>query len=171
MKKVQSTNGDELVIIRPVTPTDHEPVWQIFHEVVASSDTYAFAPDTTRDEALRLWIDVPQATYVAVDGGAVLGTYFLKPNQPGLGNHVCNAGYMVAATARGRGLGEAMCKHSMIEARRLGFRAMQFNFVVATNPAVRLWTKMGFATIGRLPEAFRCADASFGDALVMYRLL
>lgn len=120
---------------------------------------------------MRLWVDVPQATFVADDSGHILGTYFLKPNQPGLGSHVCNAGYMVAGAARGRGVGEAMCRHSIDEARRLGFRAMQYNFVVASNPAVRLWTKMGFETVGRLPQAYRHADGTFGDALVMYQLL
>jgi L-amino acid N-acyltransferase YncA len=159
------------VIIRPITAADHEMVWQIFHEVVAPGDTYAFAPDTTRDEAIRLWVDVPQATYVADDDGSIVGTYFLKPNQPGLGSHVCNAGYMVKRAARGRGLGELLCQHSLAEARRLGFRAMQFNFVVATNPAVRLWTKMGFSIIGRLPLAFREANGAYGDALIMYQLL
>lgn len=159
------------MIIRPIAPADHDMVWQIFHEVVAKGDTYAWSPDTSRDEAIRLWVDIPQATFVAEDNGTILGTYFLKPNQPGLGRHVCNAGYMVARAARGRGLGEAMCRHSMDEARRLGFRAMQYNFVVASNPAVRLWTKMGLETIGRLREAYRCADGTFGDALVMYRLL
>lgn len=159
------------MIIRPITAADHEAVWQIFHEVVAKGDTYAWAPDTTREEAMRLWVDVPQATFVADHGGHILGTYFLKPNQPGLGSHVCNAGYMVAGAARGRGVGEAMCRHSIDEARRLGFRAMQYNFVVASNPAVRLWTKMGFETVGRLPQAYRHADGTFGDALVMYQLL
>ena len=159
------------VNIRPIQPADFEAVWQIFHEVVAKADTYAFAPDTTRDEALRLWVDVPQVTFVAELDGQVVGTYFLKPNQPALGSHVCNAGYMVARWARGKGVGESLCAHSMEEARRLGFRAMQFNFVVATNPAVRLWTRMGFATIGRLPEAFRASDGLYVDALVMYRQL
>lgn len=157
--------------IRPATPADHDAIWQIFHEVVAPGTTYAYAPDTPREEALRIWLDAPQATYVAEDDGEVLGTYYLKPNQPGLGSHVCNAGYMVAAAARGRGTGQAMCAHSLGEARRLGFRAMQYNLVVATNPAVRLWKRMGFEVIGRLPQAFLQRGSTYVDALVMYRLL
>lgn len=157
--------------IRPVSDVDHEAVWQIFREVVAPGDTYAYAPDTPRDEALRLWIEAPEATFVADDGGRVLGTYYLKPNQPALGSHVCNAGYMVAAAARGRGLGRALCEHSLAEARRLGYHAMQYNLVVATNPAVRLWERMGFRTVGRLPDAFRPPGRGYVDALVLYRLL
>lgn len=105
-------------------------------------------------------------------GGAVIGTYFLKPNQPGLGSHVCNCGYVVAAQARGRGVAAAMCEHSQDQARALGFRAMQFNFVVATNEsAVRLWQRQGFAVVGRLPGAFRHQKLGFVDALVMYKQL
>ena len=160
------------MIIRPATPDDADAIWAIFHEVVSTGDTYAYAPDTPRDEALRRWVEIPRATYVAVVEDEVVGTYYLKPNQPGLGAHVCNAGYMVAGRARGRGLGRAMCTHSLSEARRLGYRAMQYNLVVATNEgAVRLWERMGFEVVGRLPEAFHHPERGFVDALVMYRLL
>ena len=126
-------------MIRAAIPADSEAIWAIFHEVVSTGDTYAYAPDTGKSEALRLWIDEPQSTYVAFSEDELVGTYYLKPNQPGLGAHVCNAAYMVASRARGQGVGRAMCEHSMDEARRLGYRAMQYNLVVATNEgAIRL---------------------------------
>ena len=160
------------MLIRAAVPKDAEAIWRIFHEIVSTGATYAYAPDTSRSEALRLWIEEPQSTYVAVDEGGVVGTYYLKANQPGLGAHVCNAAYMVESHARGQGLGRAMCEHSMAEARRLGYRAMQYNLVVATNEgAIRLWEKMGFTITGRLPEAFQHAQHGFVDAVVMYRLL
>ncbi|MCM2269969.1 MAG: GNAT family N-acetyltransferase [Thermoanaerobaculia bacterium] len=160
------------VRIRPVTAADHDAVWEIFHEVVAAGDSYAFDPATPRDEALRLWVETPRATYVAELDGRVAGTYYLKDNQPGLGAHVANAGYMTAGWARGRGVGAAMGDHSLTEARRLGYRAMQFNLVVATNvAAVRLWHRLGFDTVGVLPEAFRHLRHGRVDALVMYRRL
>ena len=160
------------MLIRAAVTEDSEAIWGIFHEVVSTGDTYAYAPDTGRSEALRLWIEEPQSTYVAVDEGGVVGTYYLKPNKPGLGAHVCNAAYMVTSQARGQGLGRAMCEHSIAEARRLGYRAMQYNLVVATNEgAIRLWERMGFTITGRLPEAFRHAEHGFVDAVVMYRLL
>lgn len=151
---------------------DWPGIWEIFHRVVEAGDTYPYAPDTTEDDARALWIDQPRATYVGVDEGNVLGTYFLKPNQPTLGAHVCNAGYMVHPDARRRGLGRQLCAHSLDEARHLGFTAMQYNLVVATNEgAIRLWVEMGFQTIGTLPGAFRHATKGFVDALVMYRKL
>ena len=79
---------------------------------------------------------------------------------------------MVSSQARGRGLASLMCEHSQQQARALGYRAMQFNFVVSTNEgAVRLWTKLGFATVGRLPLAFEHPRLGFVDALVMFKSL
>ena len=158
--------------IRAAVAEDSEAIWGIFHEVVSPGDTYAYAPDTSRSEALRHWIEEPQSTDVAEGEGGVVGTYCLKPNQPGLGSHVCNAAYMVTSRARGQGVGRAMCEHSMAEARRLGYRAMQNNLVVATNEgAIRLWERMGFTITGRSPEAFLHAQHGFVDAVVMYRRL
>lgn len=157
--------------IRAATNDDHDAIWRIFHDVVASGDTYAYHPDTSREEAISFWAEAPEATFVAEDDGHILGTYYLKTNQPGLGSHVCNAGYMVDSEARGRGLGRLLCEHSFEEARRLGYRAMQYNLVVAENPAVRLWERMGFETVGRLREAYHLRAREYVDALVMYRIL
>ncbi|GAA5786073.1 GNAT family N-acetyltransferase [Chitiniphilus shinanonensis] len=158
--------------IRAATPDDFDAIWPIFHQVVAAGDTYAYAPDTPRDEAERLWMRLPLKTFVAELDGAVVGTYYLKPNQVGLGDHVANAGYMVAEAARGRGVASAMCIHSLDTARALGFTAMQFNFVVGTNQgAIRLWERHGFQIVGRMPDAYRHARLGKVPALVMYRLL
>lgn len=161
-----------MLTIRPATPDDHDAIWSIFHAVVATGTTYAFTPDTDRNEALRLWVTMPNATYVAEQDGSIVGTYFIKTNQPGLGAHVCNAGYMVAPTARRMGIGRAMGIHSLDEARRLGYRAMQFNFVVATNHgAIKLWQSLGFAIVGTIPQAFWHAEQGYTDIHVMHRLL
>ncbi|WP_081847974.1 GNAT family N-acetyltransferase [Microbulbifer sp. HZ11] len=158
--------------IRKALPTDFEQIWPIFFQVVSAGDTYAYAPDTSRDQAYKIWMDVPRKTYVCEEAGEILGTYYLKTNQAGPGSHVCNCGYMVAASARGRGLASAMCEHSQDVARELGYRAMQFNFVASTNQgAVRLWKKLGFDEVGRLPGAFNHPTAGFVDALVMYKTL
>ena len=145
----------------------------MLHKTFASGDTYAFAPASTEAEILNAWVELPLATYVACsDEGAIIGTYVLKPNQPGLGSHVCNCGYVVSAEARGKGIASAMCEHSQAEAIRLGFRAMQFNLVVSTNEgAVRLWQKLGFHIAGTLPGAFCHAQHGYVDAYVMYKRL
>ncbi|TXI89821.1 MAG: GNAT family N-acetyltransferase, partial [Burkholderiaceae bacterium] len=134
--------------------------------------TYTYPRDTTKEQAYQYWMKVPQTTLVAEDDGVILGTYYIKPNQLGGGAHVCNCGYMVSPQARGRGLASAMCEHSQQLARELGFRAMQFNFVVASNTtAVALWAKLGFETLARLPEAFLHPSLGYVDALVMHKRL
>ena len=159
--------------IREFRDADWPEVRELLRATFAAGDTYTFAPDSTEDEIRKAWIDAPAATFVARDSdGALLGTYFIKPNQPGLGNHVCNCGYVVAPCAAGRGIATAMCEHSQTWAIEHGFRAMQFNFVVSTNErAVRLWQRLGFEIVGRLPGAFRHRTAGFVDALVMYKTL
>lgn len=165
----QEKSGLEL---RRAMPADWAAIWPIFLEVVRRGDTYAYPTDISEAEARESWLEAPTATYVALRGSEVLGTYTLKPNQPGQGRHVCNAGYMVASRSRGQSVGGAMCAHSLVEARRLGFRAMQFNLVVATNTgAIALWKSFGFQTVGVLPKAFRDPQRGYVDALVMYQSL
>jgi ribosomal protein S18 acetylase RimI-like enzyme len=159
--------------IRRYLETDWPALWPLLHTTFEAGDTYAFAPDSTEAEIHRAWVEVPSATYVAcAPDGRVLGTYILKANQPGLGSHVCNCGYVVAPQAQGQGIASAMCEHSQREAVSMGFLAMQFNLVVSTNErAVRLWQKLGFSVVGTLPRAFRHQRHGFVDALVMYKEL
>ncbi|MBN1836858.1 MAG: GNAT family N-acetyltransferase [Spirochaetales bacterium] len=162
-----------MIRIHPFEPRHWGSVWRILEPVFRSGETYAFSPDIGEAEARRLWIGVPTCTFVALDpDGAVLGTYYLKPNQPALGAHVCNCGYVVAQQARGQGIASTMCEHSQAEARARGFRAMQYNLVVSANEgAIRLWKKHGFTVVGVLPGAFRHARLGYVDALVMFKQL
>jgi ribosomal protein S18 acetylase RimI-like enzyme len=159
--------------IRPFEAADWPAVWRLLADTFARGDTYAFAPTSSEAEIHRAWVEMPRATFVAVDEhGRLLGTYYLKANQPGLGDHVANCGYVVAPDAAGRGIATAMCEHSQQVARELGFRAMQFNLVVSTNErAVRLWQRLGFAIAGTLPGAFRHAQRGEVDAYMMYKRL
>jgi len=161
------------LVIRPHQDRDWPTVWALLRNTFLDGDTYAFAPDSTEAEIHRAWIEVPHATFVAcAPDGAVLGTYYLKPNQPGLGAHVCNCGYVVARSVQGRGIASAMCKHSQEQALGHGFRAMQFNLVVSTNlRAVALWQRLGFEIVGTLRGAFRHAQLGEVDAHVMYKRL
>ncbi len=158
--------------IREASPEDFEVIWPIFKEIVSAGDTYAYPSNTTKTEAFNIWMSLPRKTYIATLNDEVLGTYYLKTNQAGPGQHVCNCGYMVSSRARGRGLATAMCEHSQLMARELGYLAMQFNFVSVSNQgAISLWTKLGFETAGRLPRAFDHPSQGFIDALVMYKWL
>jgi ribosomal protein S18 acetylase RimI-like enzyme len=123
-------------------------------------------------EALGYWMAPDKETFVAEEDGRILGTYYMRPNQAGGGRHVCNCGYMTSPAAAGRGVAGGMCGHSLDRARARGYRAMQFNFVISTNErAIRLWQRMGFGIVGRLPNAFLHPSAGYVDALVMYQPL
>ena len=158
--------------IHAAADSDRDAIWDIFHDVVATGDTYVFDPNTSREEALAYWFREDTHTYVAEQNGEVVGSYVLRPNRPGLGAHVSNASFIVAKSARGLGVGRAMGEHCLSEARRLGFRAMQFNFVVSTNEsAVHLWQQLGFKIVGTLPGAFRHSQKGYVDVYVMFRSL
>lgn len=173
MPSVVSEAAPEETILRPFDASDWPQVWQIIQPVFRAGETYAFSPDISEADAKTAWITVPSQTYVAVhQTGEIVGTYYIKPNQPKLGAHVCNCGYIVSDAAKGKGIATMMCAHSQQTAKRLGFIAMQFNLVVATNSAaIHLWQKMGFDTVGTLPSAFHHSRHGFVDALIMFKLL
>ena len=156
--------------IRRAKISDFDHIWAILHETFLKGDTYTFSPDTSKVEAFHLWMETPLATYVAIVKEQIVGTYFIKPNQPGFGAHVCNSGYIISLNARGKGLGRLMCEHSLNVAREFGFKAMQYNFVVSTNQvAIELWKKCGFEIVGTLHNAFNHREKGFVDAFVMYQ--
>ena len=158
--------------LRPAAPADDAALWAILEPVIREGATYPLDPGIGREEAFRYWFAPDKQVFVAEAEGRVLGTYYLKPNSTGLADHVANGGYMTHPDARGRGVASAMALDSFERARALGFAAMQFNLVVATNEAaVHLWQKLGMDVVGRLPGAFRHKTLGPVDALVMYRLL
>lgn len=151
---------------------DAESVWEILHLVVKAGDTLVFAPDSTKEKMLTYWSADDKYAYVCEIDNQIVGTFYIKQNQPDLGAHIANAGYLVHPNQRGKGIAETMCRFSLEEARRLGFKAMQFNIVVSTNEvAVRLWQKCGFEIIGRLPKVFQHQSLGLVDAFVMYQWL
>ena len=156
--------------IRRATLEDGEAIWAILEPMIRAGETYPLPRDMGREEAVGWWFSREKEPFVWEENGAVLGTYFLKANQLGGGAHVANCGYVTAAAAYGRGIARAMCLHSLERANERGFRAMQFNFVVSSNTrAVKLWSSLGFETVGRLPLVFEHPTLGFVDALVMVR--
>ncbi|SOD88905.1 GNAT family N-acetyltransferase [Spirosoma fluviale] len=158
--------------IRRATADDQEAIWQIIRTVIATGDTYCFAPDSSREKMLEYWCHADKHTYVATVEGKVAGTFIIKDNQIDLGSHIANASYMVSAGYEGQGIGKLMGECSIEEARGLGYRAMQFNIVVKSNErAVRLWQKLGFTIIGEIPDAFNHMQNGYTNAYIMYRKL
>ncbi len=161
------------VVIREYKETDWPAVWSIFREVVAARNTYVYDPAWSFDEARNVWVEAPPGqTVVACDGPRILGTAKIGPNRPGPGSHVATASFMVAANARGHGVGRALGEYALSWAREQGYAAMQFNAVVETNiAAVKLWQALGFQIIGTVPEAFEHAHLGRVGLHIMHRRL
>ncbi|HCP82047.1 MAG TPA: GNAT family N-acetyltransferase [Octadecabacter sp.] len=158
-------------MIRRANEADWPAIWDMLRPVFRAGETYAVARDIDEATARAMWMDAPAATFVAEDA-EILGTYYIKTNHQGGGAHVCNCGYVTSVAAQGRGIARAMCEHSQSEARDLGYRAMQFNMVLASNAgAVRLWQKLGYDIVGTLPLAFDHPAQGMVDGHVMWKAL
>jgi ribosomal protein S18 acetylase RimI-like enzyme len=160
------------MLIRPATSDDAPAIWSIVGPTIRAGETYALPRDMSEADALSYWMGSDRQTFVAVADGRIVGTYYLRPNQAGGGDHVANCGYITDPAVAGQGVARRMAEHSIELARSRRFRAMQFNFVVSTNErAVRLWQSLGFEIVGRLPLAFRHPSLGYVDALVMFQAL
>ncbi|MEM6593862.1 MAG: GNAT family N-acetyltransferase [Pseudomonadota bacterium] len=158
--------------IRPAKSADHKALWDMLRPVFRAGETYAVKRDISRGAALELWCAAPRATYVMEEQGKLLGTYYIKTNAQGGGAHVCNCGYITAPEARGKGVARAMCERSQQQAVTLGYKAMQFNMVLASNSgALALWQRLGFETVGHLPRVFDHPRDGLVDGHVMYKWL
>lgn len=161
-----------MIHIRKSNSTDANEIWEILKAIIQEGDSFAFSPQSTRDEMLDYWFSSSKFTYTAMLDGKIVGTFFIQDNQPGLGSHIANAGYATSPKAYGQGIGKQMGIFSLEEARRLGYKAMQFNIVVKTNErAVKLWENIGFKIIGEIPEAFEHRFLGLVNAYIMYQKL
>lgn len=161
-----------MIEIRKATDADAEQIWQIIKSVISKGDSFTLAPDSPREQMIADWLSPEKHTFVAISDNKIVATFYIKPNQPGLGSHVANGSYMVAPEARRNGIGRQIGEFSIEEAKRLGFKAMQFNFVVKSNEnAVKLWQSLGFEIIGEIPEAFNHLENGLTNAYIMYRKL
>ena len=160
------------MIIREAKAGDEEALWEVLEPTIRAGESYALPRDWSQEDALAYWLSPGNTTFIVEDGGSILGTYYLKANQLGGGSHVGNCGFVTHPNARGRGLARLMAEHSLTAAKESGFRAMQFNFVLATNTvAIALWEKLGFEIIGRIPEGFEHPTHGLVDALIFHRNL
>ena len=161
------------ITIRPASPEEFAPIWPFFRDILAEGKTYAYPPDVTFEQGRDLWFEKGRIVYVAEEGeGRMLGTCYLRANREGPASHVANAGFMVAPEGRGQGLAKRMGEFIIEQARAQGYKALQFNFVVASNThAVKAWQSIGMDIIGTVPEGYQLPDGSYVDAYIMYRKL
>jgi GNAT superfamily N-acetyltransferase len=161
-----------VIQIRKSNSTDANEIWEILRTIILEGDSFVYSPQSTKTEMLEYWFSSNKYTYTAVLDGKIVGTFFIQDNQPGLGSHIANAGYATSPKAYGQGIGKQMGIFSLSEARRLGYKAMQFNIVVKTNErAVKLWKDLGFKVIGEIPDAFQHRSLGLVSAYIMYQKL
>ena len=162
----------EKIKITPATSADEERIWALLQPVFSAGDTYAVDPLIDREAAIAYWMEADKTAFILRIEGQAVGTYYIRPNQPGGGAHICNCGFITAPSARGKGVARRMLDHALIEAKQQGYRAMQFNFVLASNQrALAIWQRNGFVTIGRIPQAFLHPKQGYVDALILHRSL
>ena len=161
-----------LPTVRVATKKDEGALWKILEPVIRKGGTYVFSLDKSKESLMGYWLGADKTTFAIERGGALVGTFYLKANQEGLGDHICNAGFVVAPDAEGQGLGRWMGEFAQVEAKSRGFLAMQFNYVIQTNqPAVHLWKSLGFSVLGEIPEAYRHPQFGLVSALIFYKKL
>ena len=157
---------------RIATHEDEEALWGILEPMVRQGGTYVFSLDKTRESMMGYWMGTDKTTFVVEKEGVVVGTFYLKANQEGLGDHICNAGFVVSGNAEGKGVGRWMGEFAQAAAKSRGFLAMQFNFVIKSNQkAVHLWKSLGFSVIGEIPEAYRHPELGLVSALIFHKKL
>lgn len=152
---------------------DFKEIWPLLQPTFAAGETYPLPMDVTADAVKTYWFSADKRVFAArLENGEVVGTYYIRPNQPGLGAHICNAGFVVSGKHGGQGIGTAMGRHALETAKKWGYRGMQFNLVAANNlPSLRIWEKLGFEKIGKVPEAFYYKGQKFVDAYILFKRL
>jgi len=158
--------------VSPATREDFPAIWPIFKAVVEPGDTWPYLPDIPYEEAISLWFNMTMAIYLVKADDQLVGVYYLRPNQPGLGSHIANGGIMIDPKYRSQGIGKAMLAHMFQEAKRRGYQAMQFNLVVSTNTAsLKMALSSGCEIIGTIPKAFQHQTLGLVDAHILYKFL
>ncbi|CAL9320712.1 hypothetical protein SUDANB148_06194 [Streptomyces sp. SudanB148_2056] len=159
------------MLIREARPDDWARIWPFWHRIVATGETYTWDPGTSEEDARALWMSPAKRVYVVEDDGTVVASAYLTPNYGGPAARIANAGFMVDPDRAGRGTGRLLAEHVLAEARDAGYRGMVFNAVVETNPAVKLWSSLGFTVLGTVPDAFDHPRHGRVGLHVMYRSL
>ncbi|MDF3149469.1 MULTISPECIES: N-acetyltransferase [unclassified Streptomyces] len=160
------------MLIREAAADDWPRIWPFWRRIVAAGETCAWDPDISEDAARALWMNPAKRVYVVEDdGGAVVASAYVTPNYGGPAARIANAAFVVDPDRGGRGIGRALAEHILAVAKADGYRGMVFNAVVETNPAVGLWTSLGFTILGTVPDAYEHPRHGRVGLHIMYRAL
>ena len=157
--------------IRAYEEKDLPAMTAIWNEVVAARNAFPQTEPLTIEDARRFFAEQTHTAVAEIDC-KVVGLYMLHPNNSGRCGHIANASYAVKSDCRGHHVGEALVRDCLVSARNSGFRLLQFNAVVASNTAaIRLYEKLGFQHLGKVPGGFLLPDGRYEDILLFYHTL
>jgi L-amino acid N-acyltransferase YncA len=160
--------------LRAARLEDFEEIYDIFRHVLTEGKTYSYTlAEMTPERSLAYWISAPGTHCIVADvNGKVAGVAAVRPNRTGRAGHVANASFMVHPDFRKLGIARALGERALKDAKKEGYKAMQYNFVVSINDvAVKLWKSLGFSVVGTLPKGFQHATKGLVDVYVMHRVL
>ena len=156
------------MIVREYNENDLTEMISVWNEVV--EDGIAFPQEELLDAETGAEFFASQSYCgVADDNGKVVGLYILHPNNIGRCGHICNASYAVSSSCRGQHIGEKLVLDCLVNAKRFGFKILQFNAVVENNIHARhLYERLGFVQLGVIPNGFRMKDGHFENICPYY---
>ncbi len=156
------------ITIRPFKQSDIPDLITIWNKIVEEGNAFPQEEYLTEKTGLDFFSS-QTLTAAALINNEISGLYILHPNNVGRCSHIANASYAVKTGCRGMGVGEALVRHSLLEAKNHGFRILQFNAVVASNlSALKLYKKLGFTQLGIIPGGFRMSTTKYADIIPHY---
>lgn len=156
------------MMIRSYESRDLPEMIRIWNEIVEEGVAFPQEEPLTPESGAAFFA-AQSYTGVAEIDGKIVGLYILHPNNVGRCGHICNASYAVDRDARGKHVGAGLVTHCLSQAKKLGFRILQFNAVVESNlPARRLYERLGFRQLGTIPGGFRLKDGRFENICPYY---
>ena len=159
------------MIIREFEEKDLKQMIEIWNDIVRDGIAFPQDEELTIDTG-REFFSSQSYTGVAENDGEIVGLYILHPNNIGRCGHICNASYAVKKNLRGMHIGEQLVLDCLAQAKKIGYRILQFNAVVKTNASARhLYEKLGFTQLGIIEGGFRMIDGTYEDICPYYKTL
>lgn len=160
------------MFVREYNESDLPAMTKIWNEVVEDGVAFPQEELLTIDSAASFFASQSRTAVACADDGSVCGLYILHPNNIGRCGHICNASFAVNSRFRGLHIGEGLVNDCLASAKALGFSIMQFNAVVENNIHARhLYERLGFVSIGQIPNGFRMKDGHYETIYLYYHLL
>lgn len=159
--------------VREFTKNDIVKANEIWNEVVEEGVAFPQIDKLTEETGIDFF-EGQSFTGIAYneESGEIVGLYILHPNNVGRCGHISNASYAVKSGLRGHHIGELLVSDCLKKAKKIGYRVLQFNAVVATNEAaLKLYKKLGFTPLGTIPKGFLMKDGTYEDIIPHYYTL